>query len=80
VVDDLRTFAADEHPTANPKINVLGALKEGVSITLGETSEEITTEISGPVSIIGNPQMGGLHYLTYSPLKVSAESLEGEVG
>ena len=80
VTDDLRTFAVDEHPTANPKINILGVLKEGVSIKLRETSEEIMTEISGPVSIIENSQMGGLHYLTYSPLKVSAEALEGEVG
>ncbi|MFK5925348.1 MAG: FapA family protein [Desulfuromusa sp.] len=80
VTNELLTFAVDEHPTANPKINVLGALKEGVSVKLGETSEEITTEISGPVSIIENSQTGGLRYLTYSPLKVSAESLEGEVG
>ncbi|MFK5927477.1 MAG: FapA family protein [Desulfuromusa sp.] len=78
LAEELLNFAVDEHPTANPKINVLSAVKEGVSINLGETSEEITTEISGPVSIIENPQLGGLRYLTYSPLKVVAESLENE--
>ena len=79
VAEELLNFAATEHPTANPKINVLGVLKEGVSIRLGETSEEITTEISGPVSIVENPQGEGFRYLTYSPLKVAAESLENEV-
>ncbi|MEA3545597.1 MAG: FapA family protein [Thermodesulfobacteriota bacterium] len=78
VADELLAFAVDEHPTANPKINVLGALKEGVTIKLGETSKEITTEISGPVSIIENPEMNGFRYLTYSPLNVSAENLEEE--
>lgn len=73
--EELLQFSAEEHPTANPKINILGALKEGVSITLGETTDEITTEISGPVSIIENLQFGGLRYLTYSPLKVNAEQL-----
>ena len=76
--EELLNFAANEHPTASPKINILGDLKEGVIIILGETREEITTEISGPVSIIENPELGGLRYLTYSPLKVSIESLKNE--
>ncbi|MEA3545190.1 MAG: FapA family protein, partial [Thermodesulfobacteriota bacterium] len=80
VAEELLSFAVNEHPTANPKINVLGTLKEGVSVRLGETSEEITSEISGSVSIIENAKIGGFSYLTYSPLKVSAESLEEVVG
>ncbi len=78
LAEELINFATDEHPTANPKINVLSTVKEGVSINLGETREEITTEISGPVSIIENLQQGGLRYLSYSPLKVIADSLEEE--
>lgn len=78
IAEELLNFAVNEHPTANPKINVLGVLQEGVTITLGETNETITTEISGPVSIIENPQPGGLRYLTYSPLKIAAESLKNE--
>lgn len=78
LAEELLNFAINEHPTANPKINVLSAIKEGVSINLGESSEEIATEISGPVSVIENPQLGGFRYLTYSPLKVAAESLENE--
>ncbi len=79
LAEELLNFAAAEHPTANPKINVLTALKEGVSINLGESSEEIKTDISGPVSIVENHQLGGFRYLTCSPLKVTAESLEDEV-
>ncbi|WP_321365973.1 FapA family protein [uncultured Desulfuromusa sp.] len=80
VAEELLGFAVNEHPTANPKINILDAMKEGVSVKLGETTEEINNEISGPISIIENPEMGGFSYLTYSPLKVGAESLEEVVG
>ena len=78
LTEELKNFAVDEHPTANPKINILGSLKEKVVINLGETSEEITTEISGPVSVIENTRDGGLRYLTFAPLKVSAEEAENE--
>ena len=76
LAEELLQFALDEHPTANPKINVLGSIREGVVFNLGEASEEISTDISGPVSIIENTREGGFRYLTYSPLKVSAEELE----
>ena len=45
-------------------------------INLGETIEEVTTEISGPVSIVENPQQTGLRYLMYSPLQINAEDLD----
>lgn len=76
LAEELLNFSTAEHPTANPKINVLSTLKEEVSIILGETNEKITTEISGPVSIIEDIQSGGLRYLTYSPLKISTEHTE----
>ncbi len=76
LAEELLNFAEEDHPTANPKVNVLGLLKEGVIINLGETHEEITTEISGPVSIVENPQQGGLRYLMYSPLQINADDLE----
>lgn len=75
---ELATFESEEHPTANPKINAMTSIKEGVIITLGETSEEIKMEINGPVSIIENSQAEGLRKLMYSPLKITAESLEEE--
>ena len=78
LAEELLNFAVDEHPTANPKINILGTLKEGVSIELGESSDEIKTEISGPVSIIENTEHGGFRYLTYSPFKISTDEMEEE--
>ncbi len=78
LAEELLSFTVNEHPTANPKINVMSVVKEGVIINLGETSDKITTEISGPVSIIENTQLEGFRYLTYSPLKVSAKNIEAE--
>lgn len=76
---ELAAFQAEEHPTANAKINAMTSIKEGVVINLGETCEEIKMEINGPVSIIENSRTEGLRKLMYSPLKVSANSLEEEV-
>ncbi len=74
--EELASFKNAEHPTTNPKINALGAIKEGVIISLGETMEEFKHEVSGPVTIIENSQHGGLRQLSHSPLKISAEKLE----
>lgn len=76
VGEELLQFSLDEHPTANPKINVMDAIRDGVSLNLGETSDEIPTDISGPVSVIENAKEGGFHYLTYSPLHINVENLE----
>jgi len=78
LAEELLNFSVAEHPTVNPQINILSTLKEGVFIELGETSDKIKTEISGPVSIIENTEQGGFRYLTYSPLKVGAEQIGGE--
>ena len=75
---ELATFEFSQHSTANPKINVLNELREKVTIILGEASEETTYDLSGPMSIIENPTSGGLRYLTYSPLQVTAQKLEKE--
>ncbi len=72
---ELQQFSLQEHPTANPKINVNGAIKAGVFITLGETTEEVPATVSAPASIIEETG-GGLRYLTYSPLPVSAAEAE----
>ncbi|MDX2495738.1 MAG: hypothetical protein QNK27_12315, partial [Desulfuromusa sp.] len=78
LAEELLNFSVDEHPTANPQINILSTLKEGVAIELGETSDKIKTEISGPVSIVENTEQGGFRYSTYSPLKIGAEKIGGE--
>lgn len=74
--EELSNFQTNEHPTRNPKINALTAIKEGVIINLGEAAEELKQEISGPVSVIENTQHGGIRQLSLSPLKISAEHLE----
>lgn len=76
--EELANFKTEDHPTENPKINALYAIKEGVILNLNQTSEEVKHEINGPVSIIENSRQGGLRQLTLSPLKVSAEQLEEE--
>lgn len=76
LTEELASYTATEHPTANPKINASSAVREGVIISLGETTEEIKLERSGPVSIIENSRDGGLRFLTRSPLKISAGKME----
>ncbi len=73
---ELASFKFSQHATANPKINVLGDLREKVTISLGDATEEAVMDISGPLSIVENSKTGGLRYLTYSPLQVSARELE----
>lgn len=63
----------------NPKINIHKTLMEGVSITLGNSSEEIRQPRSGPLSIIENSEDGGLRYLSLSPLQINANVIEEEL-
>lgn len=68
-----------EFSTQNPKINVLKSLKEGVCITLGESTEEIKIARSGPMSIIENTQNGGLRFLSLTAMSVAARQIEEEI-
>ncbi len=63
----------------NPKINVRGDLKEGVVLTLGQTTEEIKNGRRGGLSIIENSRDGGLRFLSLTPLPVKAVQLEEEI-
>ena len=60
----------------NPKINVKKVLYEGVSITLGMTSDNILEERKGPVSIIENSIEGGFRFLGMTPLSFRAQMIE----
>ncbi len=66
--EELINFSVGEHPTARARINVLAKLMEGAVLHLGETSEEIKMERSGPMTIIENTKDGGLRFLSHSPL------------
>jgi uncharacterized protein (DUF342 family) len=78
VDDELASFKAEEHPSSNPKINALGNLMEGVIISLGETTEEINYEHTGPITVIENRKSGGLRFLDLSPLNVNADEIADE--
>lgn len=60
----------------NPKVNVRLKLYEGVSITLGMTSETVIEERKGPLSIIENTIDGGFRYLGMTTLSFTAQSIE----
>lgn len=76
---ELEVFRAAEHPSANPKVNILGRLMEGAVFHLGEAVEEIQQEHTGPISVIENTQSGGVRFVEYSPLKVKAADIEEEM-
>lgn len=76
---EIAASTLQEFSSKNPKINILKVLREGVSITLGKTTEEIKIERSGPMSIIENTRDGGLRYLTLTPLQVMATQIEEEL-
>ena len=75
---ELENFEKKDHPTANPKINVLNVAKEGVVVALGKTLTTLEREISGPASIIENTQKRGIRSTTYSPLTIAVEDMDEE--
>lgn len=76
---ELAAFQHQEHATTNPKINVRDWLGEGVTISLGDTTEEIRIEMQGPLSIIENTRDGGLRFLDMSPLTLKAADMEQRI-
>jgi len=64
------------HEASNPKVNVKKKLFEGVNITLGALSENITEERKGPVSVIENSIEGGFRFLGMTPLSFKAQMIE----
>ncbi len=76
---ELASYQVDEHPSANPKINVIGTLMEGVVIHLGEAVKEIKLEYNGPISIIENTEAGGVRFIEHSPLQVNATEIAKKV-
>lgn len=75
---ELHRFTPKDHPTANPKVNILGSVKEKVFITLGETREEIPPDMNGPMSIVKSKGEDRLQYQVYSPLRAGGEEKDEE--
>ncbi len=76
IADRLQQVRSREHERSNAKVNVKNLLHEGVTITLGEHSEEIREERKGPVSIIDNSIDGGFRYLGMTDIAVKAKDIE----
>lgn len=76
---ELAASKPQEFSSCNPKINVVKALKEGVVISLGNATEEIKIELSGPLTLIENTGRGGLRHLSFTPLPEIAAELEAEI-
>lgn len=76
--NELSQFSREEHPTATPKINVLDKIRDGVVCHLGQTSGELPTDVSGPISVVEDKDDGTFRYLTYSALHLGIEAGEAE--
>ncbi len=79
IATERQTFTHQEHAAANPKVNAKSSVHEGVVISLGAVTEEISSEHAGPLSIIENTVEPGLRFLSLSALQVSADKLEAEL-
>ena len=64
------------YPARNPKVNVKKHLYEGVSLTIGQLSEDLREGKDGPFSMIENTLEGGFRYLGLTDLSVKAQQIE----
>jgi uncharacterized protein (DUF342 family) len=76
---EMKASRPQSFASMNPKVNIKGALKEGVVLTLGQTTREIKIARCGPMSIIENTRAGGLRFLGLTPMPIKAEELEDEL-
>ncbi len=72
----IQAVRSRQYPARNSKVNVKKRLHEGVTLTIGQTSDEIKEGRDGPFSIIENTLEGGFRYLGLTDLTVKAEDIE----
>ncbi len=65
-----------QYPVRNAKVNVKKRLHEGVTLTVGQLTEDVKDGRDGPFSIIENTLEGGLRYLGLTDLSVKAHDIE----
>ena len=73
--EELRLYQLETELPANPKINILSMLHEGVIIDFGEMEKKIVDDIAGPTSIIKYSSGEGFRKMPLSPLKVLVETM-----
>lgn len=76
ITEQTQAVRLRSHDACNPKINIRKVLYEGVNITLGSLSENITEERKGPLSVIENTIEGGFRYLGMTALSFNAREIE----
>ncbi len=72
----IATLRSKTAAAANAKINVKKTLHENVRMELGNTSETVQEEKTGPLTIVENLSEGGLRYVSMSSLNVKAADIE----
>lgn len=65
-----------DYPRRNPKINVKKKLHDGVTITIGNLSEDVREGKDGPFTMIENTIEGGFRYIGLTDLSVKAADIE----
>lgn len=76
---ELASSAPQVFRNANPKVNALKTIHEGVVVCLGQSTEKFTIQHSGPLSLIENTHDGGLRHLGLSPLSHLAGEMERDL-
>lgn len=76
---ELDALKEKETRDGRAKINVGSLLFEGTVINLGETTEELKTEINGAFSIVENIKERTFRYLSHSPLSQKVTENEEEL-
>lgn len=69
VAAELAEAKPQPRPAAETRINVRGALEEGVVLCLGEVVEDVRVGLSGPLSITVNASGDGLSFDPLAPLQ-----------
>ncbi len=72
----IQAVRSREYPDCNPKVNIRKRLHDGVTLTIGQTSDDVREGRDGPCSIIENSLEGGFRYLGLTDLSVKADDIE----
>jgi uncharacterized protein len=65
-----------QYPARNAKVNVKKRLHEGVTLTIGQLTEDVREGRDGPFSMIENTLEGGFRYLGLTDLSVKSSAIE----
>ncbi len=76
LTEQMQEVRERRYSNSNAKINVHKIMYENARLTLGQYFYITRDEITGPLSLIGNNQDGGIRQLEMTPLSISAEQLE----